>query len=137
VALPLTDLTTKNARDWRWAFLEVLAKSSSVSAACLAAKVSRDTAYKHRERFPRFRAKWDEALAIATELLEAEVHARAFDRSDPSSATLAIFLLKAHKPEKYRDAYRPGQSGDQDIDVTKLTDEQLQALALGQSGGRT
>jgi hypothetical protein len=112
----------------------MLVKTSSVSAACLAVKVSRVKAYNHRNRFPKFRAKWDEALEVATEMLEAEVNARAFDRTDPSSATLAIFLLKAHKPEKYREVFRRAAEIE-DVDVTKLTDEQLQAIAGGPGGG--
>lgn len=130
----ITDITTKSARDWRWKFLDALVKTSSVSAACLAVKVSRVKAYNHRNRFPKFREKWDEALEVSTEMLEAEIYARAYDRADPSSATLAIFLLKAHKPEKYRDVSRRSAETE-DVDVTKLTDEQLQAIAGNPGGG--
>jgi hypothetical protein len=89
-------------RDWRWAFLAELARTACVTLACRAARVSRDTAYRHRERFPRFRAKWDEALTIAVELLEGEAHGRAFDRADTKSAQLLMFLLRANRPDKYR-----------------------------------
>jgi hypothetical protein len=100
----LTDLTHRVREDWRWRFLEMLAKSSSVSTACTHAGVSRETANKHRQRFPKFSAKWDEALEIATEVLEVECRIRCLDRSDGESARLLTFLLQAHRPEKYRDA---------------------------------
>jgi hypothetical protein len=104
MAKPLTDLTNRGREDWRWRFLEMLAKSSSVCTACTYAGVSTVTAYAHRKRFPRFSKKWDEALAIATELLEVECRLRALDRSDRESARLLTFLLQTHMPEKYRDA---------------------------------
>jgi len=100
----LTDLTHRTREDWRWRFLEMLATSSCVSTACSFAGVSRDTAYKHRVRFPKFRRKWDEALEIATEVLEVECRIRCLDRSDRESARLLTFLLQAHRPGKYRDA---------------------------------
>jgi hypothetical protein len=100
----LTDLTHRSREDWRWRFLEMLAKSSSVSTACTFAGVSRDTAYKHRQRFRKFRRKWNEALEIATEVLEVECRIRCLDRSDRESARLLTFLLQAHRPEKYRNA---------------------------------
>lgn len=75
-----------------------------MSFACEKARVSRVTAYKHRDRFPKFRAAWDEALEISIDLLETAARFRAFSGPlDPQSATLLIFLLKAHRPEKYRD----------------------------------
>jgi hypothetical protein len=99
----LTDLTHRAREDWRWRFLEMLAKSACVSTACTFAGVSSDTAYKHRESFPKFRRKWDEALEIASEVLEVECRIRALDRGDRDSARLLTFLLQAQRPSKYRD----------------------------------
>ena len=106
----VTDVTPRKKGDWRWKFLDYLSRSSCVNEACLAAGVNRRRVYRHRERFPKFRKAWDEALVIATEALEAEARLRAFDRSDPASATLMIFLLKAHKPDKYRESPKPTPS---------------------------
>jgi hypothetical protein len=131
----LTDLTPEQGGDWRWAFLGMLARSASVSTACTAAGVSRDTAYRHRGRFPRFRAKWDEALEVSVDALAAEARLRAFDRNDPASARMLMFLLKAHRPEVYRDNYRPAVDYS-DLDLTRLTDEELEALASGRGLGR-
>ena len=127
----LTDIAVDLARnDWRWPFLEHLAKTACVSAACMHVRKSRDVAYRHRKQFPIFRAKWDEALEIACEALEYEARARAFDRTDPASAALLMFLLRAHRPERYRDKQAIAKRDD-DVDLTTLTDEQLQAIVNG------
>jgi hypothetical protein len=46
--------------------------------------------------------QWDEALEDACDILEAEAWKRARDKSD----LLLIFLLKAHRPAKYRETTR-------------------------------
>lgn len=102
MSLEVTDVTPKK-HDWRWVFLKVLAQSCCVSEACVASGISRVTAYRHRERFPKFRKKWDEAIEIGVEALEVYARRRALNINDPASHVLTMFLLKAHKPQKYRD----------------------------------
>jgi hypothetical protein len=87
---------------WHDAFLERLADIGVVAYAVQGLNVRRRTAYEHREKFPEFAKRWDEALDAATEKLEIECTHRARDYSD----LLMIFLLKAHKPEKYRETRR-------------------------------
>lgn len=111
-------LTPKKADvTWRDKFLRRLAATGNVTAACRSAKISRQTAYNARAEDPHFAAAWDEALIVATELLELEARRRAEKGVlDPIyfqgqqvgkirrySDTLLIFLLKAHAPEKYRE----------------------------------
>lgn len=114
MAKALTDLTNGGRgkkKDWRWVFLDVLALSACVTSACFAAKVSRETAYCHRKRFPKFARKWTEALEISVDLLEFEARRRAFaGPQDRDSARLLALLLSAHKPEKYRES-RTAASG--------------------------
>lgn len=100
-------------------FLKALTQMPNVSRACRLARTSRTTAYNHRNADSAFAAAWDEALDIGIETLEEEAHIRAFKgRSEPVfyqgakvgqvkrySDTLAIFLLKAHRPEKYRERH--------------------------------
>jgi hypothetical protein len=92
----------KAAGEWQPAFLATLAQTANVRQACAAADVSRKTAYQHRERSATFRADWDIALEEACDRLEAI----AWERAATVSDTLCIFLLKAHRPAKYRDTYR-------------------------------
>src|SRR3982751_4565322 len=101
--------------DWRPAFLSALGQTCNVVSACRAARVSRRTAYYHREKFPRFRDAWDDAIEDAVDLMEAEARRRAVDGTDRPvfykgkqvgaireySDKLLIFLLKANRPEKY------------------------------------
>lgn len=75
------------------------------------------SAYRWRESDPDFAAAWDKAKAAGIEALEDEALRRAFEGTDKPvfylgaevgtireySDTLAIFLLKGAKPEKYRE----------------------------------
>lgn len=87
--------------EWREPFLAALRNSGNVRASCLAAGVSRPVAYDHRKRSAKFRAAWDDAMEDAIDVLEAEARKRARASSD----TLLIFLLKAHRPQLYRERY--------------------------------
>lgn len=84
---------------WQATFLESLSETGNVSEACRLAEIPRHQAYRERKRSETFAAAWQEALEIAVDHLEDEARARAVQRSD----TLLMFLLKAHRPEKYRD----------------------------------
>lgn len=112
------------------AFLEALATSPNVSAACKAAGVGRTTAYDAREADPEFAEKWTEALESAVDDLAAD----AFKRAKAGSDVLTIFLLKSHRPEVYRESTRQEISGPKGgpievhrnaPDLSKLTDDEL------------
>lgn len=98
-------------------FLKALKETCNVTLAARAAGAGRRTVYEHREKDPDFRAAWEEALEEAVDVLEAEVHRRAFTGIEKPvfyggekiatvreySDRLAVFLLKAHRPGKYAD----------------------------------
>lgn len=102
---------------WEKAFLKVLSKTGNVTKSARAAKVDRSTVYDHRNNDPVFAALWLEAEAEASDLLEAEAWRRAVEGvNEPVfqggeqvgvirkySDSLMGLLLKAHKPEKYRE----------------------------------
>ena len=127
-------------------FLERLAETGNVVRAARAARVSRVRAYQVRKENEPFRAAWDEAKAAAVELvLEPEAFRRAVDGTlrhvyhqgqkvgsyrKYSDALLAL-LLKAHAPETYSERIRMQQQ-NVNVDVTQLTDEQLDRLANGE-----
>ena len=54
-------------RPWMPSFLDALRKSGSVSAACAAAVISRNTVYTHRRKNRKFASKWDAASNEAYE----------------------------------------------------------------------
>lgn len=99
------------------AFLDGLRDGLSVTAACLDAGISRRTAYEWRDADDEFRSRWDEAVEEGTDRLEDEAQRRARDGvTEPVfykgdvvgqvqrySDTLMIFLLKARRPDKFKD----------------------------------
>jgi hypothetical protein len=119
--------TADRAREvWEKAFLSTLRKIGNVTRACAAAKIERSTAYRHRAAYPDFAEEWNEALDEAADRLEAEAWRRAvegvlepiYQKGEKvgvvrkySDALMAL-LLKAHKPEKYRDRMDMTSGGD-------------------------
>jgi len=118
----------KPARDWRERFLESYAETGNIGHACRAAGVSRATFYRERARNPEFDELALDAIDEAIDRLELEARRRAAEgvkrerwqrtgtdaRGRPIyerqtireySDTLLIFLLKAGRPEKYRESY--------------------------------
>lgn len=99
------------------AFLDGLRDGLSVTASCIDAGISRRTAYEWRDADDEFRKRWDEAVEEGTDRLEDEAQRRARDGvTEPvfykgdivghvqrHSDTLMIFLLKARRPDKYKD----------------------------------
>ncbi|HVZ39480.1 MAG TPA: hypothetical protein VHI13_09395 [Candidatus Kapabacteria bacterium] len=122
-----TQLTSKGSkRLWQWAFLEVLARSGNVTLACYAAETDRQNAYQLRNRDADFRELWDAALEMAADRLEEEAWRRALEGveryvvsqgkivmgpdgkpliEEQYSDMLLDRLLRAHRPEKFRDSY--------------------------------
>lgn len=129
---------------WKPRFIQALRNSANVRASCQAAGISRMAAYKARERSEEFAREWDEALEEAVDTLEAAAWQRARDgvrREEPIyyqgeqvgtkviteySDTVLLALLKAHRPNKYRDPVH------YQIDFTKLSNEELDRLAAGE-----
>jgi hypothetical protein len=143
---------------WRSRFVEALGQSGNVALACRAAGVARSSVYELRNRDPEFAAAWSGALEEACDALEAEARRRAmegmpqkkFTRSgepilDPEtgeqyvervySDQLLVFLLKGHRPERYRERIEhtgrnggPIRTQQVPLDLTQLSDEELDDL---------
>ena len=98
-------------------FLDELRETANVTLAARAAGVTPGTVYKHRKDDVLFAERWEEALNEAVDMLEHEAHRRAFKGTQEPvfyqgaecgyvtkySDGLTMFLLKAHRPEKYRE----------------------------------
>ncbi len=109
----------------RSAFLEGLAGGASVTAACLLAGIGRRSAYDWRDSDEAFAAEWDDAVEAGTDLMEDEMRRRAVDGVDEPrfhdgevcghvrrySDTLLIFMLKARRPDKYKERGEVAQTG--------------------------
>ena len=90
-----TDGTAKKADK----LLAKLRQGDSVSAACRAQRIGRTTYYRWRREDAEFAATADDAIEEGTDMLEDVAKRRAKAVSD----TLLIFLLKARRPDKYRE----------------------------------
>jgi hypothetical protein len=136
---------TKFTPKKREAFLQYLRMSGNVSYSASMCGIKRRTAYLHREADKEFKKEWDDAYNAGIDALEQEARRRAFSGTKRStvryakdgsksvttwteySDNLLMFLLKGARPEKYREA--PVKFN---IDLTKLSDEQLERIAAGE-----
>lgn len=116
------ELTVEERKD---RFLEELAKRANVSAAAKKAGVGRSTVYDWYRADEDFAKRWDEAVDVAVDSLEKEAWRRARDgvlkpvyqkgekvgTVREFSDQLMITLLKAHRPDRYRDRQQLEHTG--------------------------
>lgn len=129
--------TNRTAQRVRDAFLAELAQRGIVSDAAKAAGAARRSVYEWRDADPAFRAAWDDALDQAVDTMEREAYRRAVEGiAEPVvgrvardqdgiltgedgrplyirkySDSLLTTILKAHRPEKYRERADVQHSG--------------------------
>lgn len=94
--------TNMDVDAWLPVFIKHLSMWGNVTAASEYVGISRKTARKAYNERPDVRELWHEAIEEAAERLEFDVAERS-----RKSDLLAMFLLKALKPEKYREKYEP------------------------------
>jgi hypothetical protein len=80
-------------------FLDALGETGIAIAACEESGLPHMTAYWHRQRDAEFAKAWADALEQSTQRLEASVYRRAMDKD----TLLAMFMLKARRPDVYRE----------------------------------
>jgi hypothetical protein len=139
---------TKRIDQKRAKFLARLVEGASIHAAATAAGIGRTTAYEWRDAEPEFAAAWDEAVEAGTDALEDEAIRRARSGVDEPvyyqgekvgvvrrySDTLLIFMLKARRPDKFKE--RPVRLRLPDIasaqDILKAHAAAIEAMARGE-----
>jgi hypothetical protein len=121
----------------RHQFLETLALTGNVVRSCRMASLPRQTAYDWRKAIPGFAEAWDDAKEMGTDALEDEAIRRAHQGLarkkfykgvpiiDPEtgeqyvereySDNLLMFMLKARRPDKFKDRSEPQMSGQRGI----------------------
>lgn len=141
-ATPKKAVRSAKTQKWQDAFIAELSKGGNVSSAAAKAGVGRQFPYKVAKEDLEFKARWEEAIETACDTLEAEAWRRAVQGTKKPvfqgkelvghiqeySDTLLIVLLKAHRPQKFRE--RSGSVAN--FDPTKLTNEQLQRIVAGE-----
>lgn len=112
-----TPRAPKNKPDWKPAWLEAFRVCGTVSGACKVVNIGRRTVYDARNRDEEFAQAWQELEDTTTDRMEREAFRRAVEgverdiyfKGDPVgterqfSDTLLIFMLKARKPQIYRE----------------------------------
>lgn len=93
---------TKAPPEWRSVFIDAYKDRGTVKDACLIAGISRQTAYRHRLEDPEFAEEWDSVQHDIVVVLEAS----ALQRAEEGSERMIEFLLKANRPQKYRDTLK-------------------------------
>lgn len=118
-------MTEPKKTEWKPLFLEYLSETANITRSARRAGVSRQAAYKEREKSETFRSAWDDAMEQAIDALEEEARRRAYEGVDKPvyqggelvgymrqySDTLAIFLLKGRRPEVFGDRIKQEHSG--------------------------
>ena len=84
------------------AILDALRGGDAIGTACARAGIGRSTFAEWRSADPVLDAQVDDAIEYGTDVLEDVAR----DRSIRHSDTLLIFLLKARRPDKYRETTR-------------------------------
>ncbi len=100
-------------------FLNALRGGLTVTRACIEAKVAFSTVHSWRTHDPKFRAKWDEAMAEGTDRLEDVAR----DCATAGSDRLLMFLLSMRRPEKI-----PARARGQQAAAVRLTAERLRLV---------
>jgi hypothetical protein len=89
---------TQNSTPKKARFLKAYAITCQINKAAEMAGIDRGTHYDWLKD-PEYKAQFEAARVQAADMLEEEAVRRAFDGSD----VLLIFLLKAARPDKYRE----------------------------------
>ena len=130
------------------AFCAALSETCNVGKACAAVGIARQTAYEWRSEIPEFAAAWARAMRTGLTVLEDEMHRRAIEGTPEPvfhqgaqcgtvqkySDTLAIFLAKAHDPEKYRENSRVEMAGS--LELRRMSDDEIES-EIAQLAART
>ena len=123
----------KRGPAWKAPFLEALASTCNVSAAAKIAGITRQHAYRVKDEDSDFAGAWDEAIAVAVDVLRATAWRLATGIQEPRtvagerelvttySERVLLRLLEAHDP-----MFRPGHKLEHSGSVS-LRDEDYDA----------
>lgn len=145
-----TNKTQKRTRpDWGPTFLAALAESGNISGSAKVAGVAKVTIYQRRDREPEFHAAMVEAIDVSIDTLEGEARRRAFAGVEETvfgsggpgvgtvpvgihrkySDVLLMFLLKAHRPGKFRDNVKHEHTGADGLPIRVQSEVRVDVVA--------
>lgn len=114
----------KGRRDWKPQWLAAYQSHGTAKAASEVIGVNECTPYEARNRDPEFAKAWDALENETTKLLEETLYQRALN----GDTTAAIFMLKARRPAKYREALSVKHSGTVKHNVATDFDREVEGL---------
>lgn len=127
-ATKTTPSARKRRRDWRAKFIAALESEGTVLSAARVAGVNRSTVYRERQANEEFALAWADAEEAVTEGLER----KAAELAMAGEVRLIEFLLKARRPERYRENVKVEHAGEVSqrvrLDLRKLDTEDLERL---------
>ncbi len=114
-------------------FLEGLRVGMSISAAAKRIRVARPTVYYYRDRDVEFASDWEAAIEDGTDRLEDEAFRRALEgvekpvyyqgkaigRVRDYSDSLLMFMLRARRGEKFREAHKNDPKSAINVDAAR------------------
>lgn len=129
-------------------FIDVLRQTCNVSEAARAAGIPRRTIHEWRKADPAFAAAWEEAAEEAADRLEREAWRRGVEGVDKPvtfqgaitatykeySDRMLELLLKAHRPEKFKDRVATEHSGNLTVKDERSPDEIAEQIARKLAG---
>lgn len=137
----------------RTKFLQSLAETANVTRSAKAAGMTPSAAYKERRRRPAFAQAWAEAMEQALDTLEAVMLERALHGVEKTvyyagkncgsvrqySDALAMFLLRARRPQTYGTTDSPVDDADlgEGEDARAVIAQRLADLGQSQTGNET
>jgi hypothetical protein len=147
---PRATRAPKKRRDWKPAWLAAFEELGTVTAACAAVGIGRRTVYDARQADEGFALAWHDLEEATTERMEAEAYRRAVrgvtrdvrhqgvvvGEEQHYSDTLLIFMLKARKPEMYRENVKVEHAGKLEHDLSAMSDDELREAAAALAAKR-
>ncbi len=100
--------------------LKCLRAGTSVADACDTIGVTLRQHYGWRDVDEEYRRACSDVMEVGTQRLESEAYRRA---TEGKSDTMLIFLLKARRPDVYRDRYQQVDINHKMVDLTKRLGE--------------
>ena len=133
---------------WQEKFLKAYAQNGNISVSAKTARVNRRTVQRLRETDKEFAELMAEAAEEAADLLEEEARRRAVTGTDRPvyykgtkcgsireySDTLLVVLLKATRPDKFRENAHIDHSGSVGLQFTEVVVELTPAVGDDQQG---
>jgi transposase-like protein len=95
--------STKRTPEKEQSILDALEEHGNYSRAARSARIGRRTLYQWRDADPEFNAKCISSRELGLQAELDDLETKLIERGKKISDTAAIFMLKSHRPGRYRE----------------------------------